>query len=317
MISEANEWAQIELRHLIALQAIAETGSFGRAAVEIGYTQSAVSQQIAVLEALVGERLIERSRGPRPVTLTEPGKMLARHAEGIVAQLRAAQADIVAYRSGKIGMLRVGTYQSVGTHFLPDILRAFATAWPQIEICLTEDPRDTHLMALVAEGALDLTFTVIPPIDGPFATVDLLEDPWVLLAAHDSPLACNADEPLDLQSVIGQPFVSYHQCRSTELLERYLEHLGITVPTVFRSDDNGTVRGMVAAGMGAAFVPRLALEDDPRVVVRPLPADVPPRIVGLAWHRDRYQSPATRAFIEMARAHAQRVSNRAALVGTR
>ena len=83
----------VELRHLLALQAIAEHGSFGRAAKALGYTQSAISQQMAALERAVGEKLIERPGGPRPVSLTEAGELLLRHAEAIVARMKAAQAE--------------------------------------------------------------------------------------------------------------------------------------------------------------------------------------------------------------------------------
>jgi len=90
---ETDHWLGVELRHVAALQAVAEEGSFGRAAARLGYTQSAVSQQIATLERLVGERLVDRPGGPRPVTITEAGRVLLRHADGIMARLRAAQAD--------------------------------------------------------------------------------------------------------------------------------------------------------------------------------------------------------------------------------
>src|SRR4051795_10049645 len=103
----------IELRHLVALQAIAEHGSFGRAAKALGYTQSAISQQVAALERAVGGRVIEGPGGPKPVTLTEAGELLLRHAEAIVARLKAAQADLAAFAAGAAGPLRVGTYQSV------------------------------------------------------------------------------------------------------------------------------------------------------------------------------------------------------------
>src|SRR5919197_715227 len=106
---ELDQWLGVELRHLAALQAIVEEGSFGRAARRLGYTQSAVSQQIATLERIVGEKLLERPGGPRPVKLTEAGELLLRHARGIVARLQAAQADLHALRSGEAGNLRVGT----------------------------------------------------------------------------------------------------------------------------------------------------------------------------------------------------------------
>src|SRR5215212_6341538 len=108
----ANGFLDIELRHLAALQAVSEEGSFGRAATRLGYTQSAISQQIATLERIVGERLVERPGGPRPISLTEAGRLLLRHASSIVARLQAAQADLQALRAGESGTIRVGTFQS-------------------------------------------------------------------------------------------------------------------------------------------------------------------------------------------------------------
>src|ERR687891_1848419 len=111
-IMRTDGWLGVELRHLAALQAVAEEGSFGRAAEHLGYTQSAVSQQIQALERIVGERLVERPGGPRPVSLTEAGELLLRHAEAIVARLSAAQADLAALSAGAAGPLRVGVFQS-------------------------------------------------------------------------------------------------------------------------------------------------------------------------------------------------------------
>src|SRR5260221_8750823 len=91
---ETDRWLGIELRHLAAIDAVETEGSFGRAAIKLGYTQSAISQQIATLERIVGEQLIERPGGPRPVSLTEAGHLLLRHARAIVSRLQAAQADL-------------------------------------------------------------------------------------------------------------------------------------------------------------------------------------------------------------------------------
>src|SRR3954468_3708251 len=104
---EPDRWLGIELRHLLALEAVAREGSFGKAATSLGYTQPAVSQQIALLERIVGHRLVERPGGPRPVSLTEAGRLLLTHAEAIAARLAAAQADLSAFGTGGGGILRV------------------------------------------------------------------------------------------------------------------------------------------------------------------------------------------------------------------
>src|SRR4051812_25175116 len=116
-------FSNVELRHLAALEAVGRTHSFVAAARELGYTQSAISQQIARLEAGVGQRLVERPGGPRPVTLTEAGTLLLRHADAIVAQLDAAEADMAALAAGAAGPLHVGIFQSVGARILPGLLR--------------------------------------------------------------------------------------------------------------------------------------------------------------------------------------------------
>src|SRR5690349_2373622 len=86
--AQRSEWLSVEIRHLVALQAVADGGSFRRAAEELGYVQSAVSQQVAFLERVVGARLLERTRGPSPVRLTDVGVTMVRHADEIVTRLR-------------------------------------------------------------------------------------------------------------------------------------------------------------------------------------------------------------------------------------
>src|SRR5436309_2420165 len=134
LIMEPDRLLGVELRHLLALQAIAEHGSFGRAARALGYTQSAVSQQIAFLERAVGEKLVERPGGPRAVSLTEAGRLLLRHAEAIVARMKAAQADLAAFAEGAAGPLRVGTYQSVSARLLPTLVRRFKDEFPMVDV---------------------------------------------------------------------------------------------------------------------------------------------------------------------------------------
>ena len=293
-------WLGVELRHLAALQAVADEGSFGRAAERLGYTQSAVSQQIQALERIVGQRLVERPGGPRRVSLTEAGELLLRHAEGIVARLQAAQADLAAFAEGSAGTLRVGTYQSVGARVLPRLLREFTDAWPSVSVQLTEWSDDGELLRLVERGELDFSFVMLPVEAGPFEPVELMLDPHVLVVPADSELA-RRPKPPSLREVAGMPLIGNRLCRSVHQVETRLRDAGAEPQIVFRSDDNGTIQGLVAAGVGVALVPLLTVDTgDEGTAVLGL-ADVPPRRIGIAWHRDRYRSPAARAFVDLAR----------------
>src|SRR4051794_37312410 len=185
---EPDRWLGVELRHFLALEAVAREGSFGKAATALGYTQSAVSQQIAALERIVGQRLVERPGGPKPVSLTEAGRLLLTHAEAIAARVAAAQADLTALGDGEAGTLRVGVFQSVGQRILPELMRRFVRQWPKVEITLTESADDRELLAAVERGELDLTFSDLPLEGGPFEEVELLRDPYVLVVARDSDL---------------------------------------------------------------------------------------------------------------------------------
>jgi DNA-binding transcriptional LysR family regulator len=298
--SQLPSWLGLELRHLIALKTIGEAGTFGRAAKRLGYTQSAISQQIAMLERIVGQRLIERPGGPRPVSLTEAGELLLRHADAIAARLQAAQADLAALDAGDSGPLRIGTYQSVGARILPELLREFSADWPQVEITLQESADDRDLLALVERGDLDLSFVVLPHGPGPYESVELFRDPYVVVVPVGSPLAERERTP-SLRELVDHPLISHRTCRTTKHVEDRLRQDGREPNIAFRSDDNGTVQGLVAAGVGIAIVPRLTVDEtDPAVKVVDLGERVPPRLIGIAWHRDRRRTHASEAFVELA-----------------
>jgi DNA-binding transcriptional LysR family regulator len=299
-IMQTDEWLGLELRHLIALRAVADEGTFGAAARRLGYTQSAISQQIATLERIVGQKLIERPGGPKPVSLTDAGRLLLGHAEGITARLQAAQADLQALGAGDAGLLRIGTYQSVGARILPTLLATYRAAWPKVDITLTESSDDAELLGLVEHGALDVTFTMVPLVPGPFEFVQLLRDPYVLVVPADSPLA-RRDRPPTLREIAELPLIGNRVCRSLEAGLQTLRTTGKEPRIVFRSDHNETVQGIAAAGLGVALVPRLTVDaGDRRVVVLELGERLPPRLIALAWHRDRHQTRPARAFVEAA-----------------
>ena len=296
-IMAANDWLGIDLRHLAALEAVARTGSFGRAARELGYTQSAVSQQIAQLERIVGQKLFDRPGGPRRVEPTEAGLLLLGHADAIVAQLDAARADMGALAEGAAGTLRVGIYQSVGARLLPTLVRRFREQWPLVGVRVREESAAADLLRLVEHGELDLTFADLPLRDGPFEWAELLQDPYVLLVSARSGLA-SLDAAPSLREVAKLPLIGR---RSTEEPERFLAGRVPDVNVVFRTDDNGTLAAFVAEDLGAAIEPRLVVDPRDRdVKMLPFGSRIPPRTIVLAWHRDRYRSQAAQAFVELA-----------------
>jgi DNA-binding transcriptional LysR family regulator len=297
---EADSWLGLDLRHLIALKAIADEGSFGRAAEKLGYTQSAISQQIAVLERIVGLRLIERPGGPRPISLTEAGRILLRHAAAIQARLLAAKADMSALEAGDAGRLRVGTFQSVGAKIIPTLLRRFSESNPRVEIVLSESQDEAELLQMIERGELDLTFWTLPVGPGLYETVELLTDPYVLLVPAGSPLAALKRTPT-LKEITLQPLIGFNHCTAMDQVESHLSSTGRAPNIVFRSDNNGTVQGLVAAGVGLSVAPRLTIDaDDTSVDVIDLHGRIPPRVIGLVWHRDRHRSPSAEAFVESA-----------------
>ena len=302
LIMHTDDWLGLELRHLSALKAVAEEGSFGRAAKRLGYTQSAISQQIAVLERIVGQRLVDRPGGPRPISITEAGELLLTHADGITARLRAAQADLSALSAGDAGPLRIGTYQSVGARILPTLLRSFSAERPKIDVTLVESADDNELLRFVESGDVDLSFVVYPLRPGPFEGTELMRDPYVLLTKRGSPLA-RRDRIPTLREIVELPLIGYRSCRTTQQVEERLRVTGREPNVVFRSDDNYTVQGMVAEGIGVALVPLLTVDpSDDRIVVVDLGDRVPARLIGIAWHRDRLRTPAASAFVEAVQA---------------
>jgi len=289
-------WPGLELRHLVALAAVAEHGTISKAADVLGYTQSAVSQQVAALERVVGAPVFDRPGGPRPLTRTEAGDVLLSHARTVLSQLRLAEADVRAVVAGERGTLRVGTIQSVGTRVLPDVLRGFHAERPGVQVTLRESHDPRELLALVAAGELDVTFCELPLPDGPWHHREVLVDPFVLVAPASTP---EASRPfVRHEDLVDLPLIGYRNdaCASNQSI---FEALGRDPVYVFQSDDNTTIQGCVGAGLGFALLPRLTIDpDDPAVRLVDLEPAPAPRVLGVAWSSDRRDPPAVEAFLE-------------------
>lgn len=289
----------VEIRHLQALRAVAEEGSFGRAATRLGFSQSAISQQITGLERVVGQPVFDRPGGPRRPELTPAGRVLLRHAEIVLDRLESASQELADLRSGTSGRLVVGTFQSVSVKLLPTIVGLVRAEAPDLDIRLVETDYQEELAGGLHAGELDVAFMVAPVIDARIAATELRRDPFVVVLPGD--VRETAPDPYPLADLVGRPMVGQGACACQDLIDDGLRAGGLSPNYVFRSNDNGAVQAMVRAGMGPAVLPLLAVDvDDPEVAVRSITPDLEPRRIVVATVRGRTQAPATLRFIELA-----------------
>ena len=167
--------ADVELRHLVTMAAIADEGTFGRAAARLGYTQSTVSQQIAALERAVGGAVFDRPGGPKPVRITPLGDVVLAHGHDLLARASALADAIDRFKAGD-GRIDIGTFQSVSNVILPPIVRRLRSEHPGCEIRLSEEESEDPQI-----GELDLLF-YDGRIDGDVEHRKLLDEPYFVVA---------------------------------------------------------------------------------------------------------------------------------------
>jgi DNA-binding transcriptional LysR family regulator len=293
-------WAGLEMRHLLALVAVVETGTFSRAAEQLGYTQSAVSQQVGTLERMVGTPLFERPGGPRPVRLTTAGETLLTHARAVLARVSSAATDLRALASGEQGELRVGTLPSVGTKILPRLLGTFRAEWPGIEIVLRESRDSADLIHAVETGDIDVTFVDIGPYQmGPLEVRPLLDDPMVFLAPAAAPEA--RQRAVGIADIAHLAMIGTRNPGCRQIIDDCFRQATVSPRYVFRSDDTPTIQGLIGSGLAYAVLPLLTVDEhDPNVAVIPIRPEPSPRRLGIAWHPERRPPPALLPFVQVA-----------------
>jgi DNA-binding transcriptional LysR family regulator len=286
----------IEIRQLRALQAVAAEGSFGRAAERLGFTQSAISQQIAALERAVGDRVFDRPGGPRRVELTPTGELLLVHANAMLDRLREAEDGLRSLRAGQVGRLVVGSFQSVSVNVLPEVVGRLRSERPGLSVRCEESDENDALIERLLSDDLDLTFLIGMPEHDAIDAVALMIDPFVLISQVGSTAAT-----VDPISLNGIAMIGQSPCACQLAIDRSLRDYGVEPDYVFRSNDNAAVQAMVRAGMGCAVLPMLAVDTNDRgVVVSTLDPPIPPRVIALARRRGRTLAPAADRFIEIA-----------------
>jgi len=282
------------------LHEFAARGSIARTAEALGYTPSAVSQQLAVLEREAGTPLLDRTA--RSAGLTAAGRRLAVHAERILAMVEEAESDLSAQAAQPSGRVVVTAFPSAAVAFAPALARSLR-AHPKLSLLLREaDPAEGlqlvrsgeveaaivddwtgRLSALVASppGHASMDGAGVGAGDGAGADhgqgvlsyYHLVRDPLVLVVARDHP-AANPDLPVDLRALRNEPWLAAPSGEpSRQATDRLLAAVGLTPPVPSEFEGLGTVANLVARGLGIAIMPRLAVGAyERRLVVRELPA---------------------------------------------
>lgn len=283
---------RFELRHLLTLDAVATEGTFGRAAERLGYTQSAVSQQIAALEKAVGGTVFDRPGGPKPVRITRLGEVLLAHGRELLAKAQAAADAIDRFKAGD-GRVDIGTFQTVSNVLLPTIVRRLRDEHPAADIRLFEEEIDQP-----RAEQLDLMFFDSPGDGDDIEQIKLLEDPHVLIARRGE----LPDGPVRLDQLHGAPMVALPPICDQARVEQALAARGVRPLFVFRTSDNRAVTAMVRAGLGTAVMPLLAIDlhADDTVCTHPLRPAIPPREIFLLRQRGRTLSPLAQRVIAIA-----------------
>ena len=293
------------MRHLTALAAIARTKSFSQAAASWATRRARCRSRSRRWSARVGHRLVERPGGPRPVSLTEAGELLLRHATHITARLGAVRADLDALAAGEAGTVRIGTFQSASARLLPPTLTRFRDGWPRVGVELRNEVNCGDLDDMVRAGQLDLAFSDTTVPDGSLEIEELVSDDYVVIAPTWSPLV--ERDAIELADLDDENLISgsLNNDSCGIRIAKALEDARARPRVVFRTDDNLTTQRLVASGLGYAIMPMLAVErfvPDAEVVVLPLAeGSAFRRRIGLVWHPDRYRSRAAEAFVETAR----------------
>lgn len=290
----------LDVRRLQVLRAVVTSGTVTAAAAHLGYTPSAVSQQVAALEKQAGTPLLERvGRGVRP---TAAGLLLAEHAALIGAAVAQAETALADLRAGRTGTLSVRYFATAGSTLVAPALARLRAEHPGVRIDLElTDPEDPFQE--VVRGRADLAVVVQTRDcagDG-FRLVHLLDDPYAAVLPLGHPLA--AEEVIDLNELSGEQWVgSEPPGPCLEPVTDSCAAAGFSPDFVIRSEDYATAQGFVAAGLGVGLMPRLGLRGrHPGVVVRPVRNPEPVRVISAAVRETALEQPALRGLLEALR----------------
>jgi DNA-binding transcriptional LysR family regulator len=284
----------MNISHLQILLAVVEYGSFSMAALKLDISQSAVSRAIAALEDELGVSLLSRGRfGARPTLV---GERVLHHARQILQCRESIDYEVNLQKGLTGGRIRIASFRSAATHLLPPMIARFSQRFPQVEVSLIEDD-PTGVEQALREGLVDIGLMPLPRSDE-FETWEIARDEYVVLL----PTAIGSvPDPLTWEELSTYSFILYNYAECTSAVRDHWATWGQTLKIAYIIKEDSTIVSMVAQGLGAAILPRLAALPIPAgVQVRSLPVSLE-RVIGAAVLSNILHSPAVFTFLDLLR----------------
>lgn len=296
---------EITLRQLATLVAVVNEGTYSRAATRVGFTQSAVSQQIAALEKSLNLPVFDRPSGPKPVELTPAGRLLLDYARATLEHAADMDEQLDRLRRGITGYLIIGAFQSVSSRLLPNILTEMHRELPDVDLQVTETDDQERLVRYVIDDEMDFAFTIDHRPD-PRVVIDVLgHDPYVVIApTSDAPGTAVSLKDLSSKRLVGHP----HDNTCQLMLDERMNAAGLRPEYAYRLSDNAALQSLVRSGLGWAVMPALAVDtSDPRIAVVTIDPPIAPRTMQLIRRADHTLPPAADTFARITHAAAAAV----------
>jgi LysR family hydrogen peroxide-inducible transcriptional activator len=286
----------MEMHQLRYFVAVAQCGTFGRAAELCHVSQPSLSQQIQKLERSVGQKLFDRLG--RRVQLTDAGRLLLDRATAILETADDAKRRLRHADEGEGGQLTVGAIPTIAPYLLPPALQRFVPRFPNVELTVHEDVTD-HLLRAVEAGELDLALVALPMDEERLHVEPLFSEELLLALPRAHRLA--RQRKITIDDVRKERFILLNEmhCLSDQVLS--FCHAHDCQPRIAcRSAQVSTVQTMIEMGQGVSFLPATAEHADRSKgrVYRSLGNDSPHRTVGVIRRRHRYHSPSAERFLE-------------------
>ncbi|MDP4171111.1 MAG: LysR family transcriptional regulator [Bacillota bacterium] len=274
---------------------VVESGSFTKAGEKLGLSQSGVSHNISTLETELGIVLLRRNRNG--ISLTDAGERIIPHIRQIIHHAKLLEQEAALIQGIEVGSIKIGTFPSFSSKFLPGLIHKFIKKFPGIQIELYEGGYD-NIEDWIASGTVDIGFLTHPSRE--FETIPLLKDELFVLVPENHRL--NTMKLVQVESIHNESFIM-PKAGCDVLIKRLFRENNVLPNVIFEIEDNNTIISMVQEGLGITIIPEMVLPKNvPYTKVIPLDTNLY-REIGIAIKSFKQSSPSIKKFMEIVKEH--------------